>query len=195
MSTTEMNEDIVLDEEVNEGTDGEVSEDTTQGENQDDVQDEIVEDIIDSNVTYYTELYDSVFDKIKDYDFYNMSYEETCDILSAYIRPAVIRFDICKTDLSMRDEEKFLNKLNDIEFEIISNYMVVLYLDSNYLRVPNLLKPMLSNKEFNEFSPANHLAKVTDVRNMYQKENDGLRMRYSLRRKSLELKENNERVR
>ena len=150
------------------------------------------EENIVQEYTYYRELYNSIYDKLKDYDFYEMSYDDTCDMLSAYVRPAIVRFDNCKKDLSNRDDEKFLFKLNDTEFEIISNYILVNYLDSNYIRTPNLLKPMLSNKEFNEFSPANHLSKVTNVRDLYNSENDKLRMRYSLRMKSKELKDNDE---
>ena len=56
--------------------------------------------------------------------------------------------------------------------------MVIEYLDSNYIRVPLMLKPTLSSKDFNAFSPANHLNKVMEVREKYRKNNETLLSRY-----------------
>lgn len=57
--------------------------------------------------------------------------------------------------------------------------MVVEYIDSNYIRVPAALKQILSNKDFNAYSPANLLEKVTNVRDRYLKEATQLMTNYS----------------
>ena len=128
--------------------------------------------------TPYTELYESVLSKIKNYDFIHLEEDEIYEILSDYLRPAIAAFRGCRQDLSQRNKVKFKCKLNDTEIEILSNYMVIEYLDSNYIRVPLMLKPTLSSKDFNAFSPANHLNKVMEVREKYRKNNETLLSRY-----------------
>lgn len=129
--------------------------------------------------TPYTVLYDSVLSKIKDYDFLNLEEQDIYSVLSDYIKPAIVAFRICKVDLSDRDENGFNVELNDTETEILANYMVINYLDSNYIRVPLVLKQTLSSKDFNVFSPANQLAKTMEVREKYRMENETFLSRYS----------------
>lgn len=128
--------------------------------------------------TPYTELYESVLSKIRDYDFMNMKEEEIYEILSDYLRPAIAAFRGCRQDLSQRDDENFSCNLTDTEIEILSNYMVIAYIDSNYIRVPLALKQTLSSKDFNAFSPANQLDKMVAMREKYRKENETLLSRY-----------------
>lgn len=129
--------------------------------------------------TPYTVLYESVLSKIKDYDFINLSETDIYEVLSDYIRPAIVSFRICKIDLSNRNEDGFNETLNDTEIEILSNYIVINYLDSNYIRVPLALKQTLSSKDFNAFSPANQLNAVMAVRDKYLSDNETLLSRYS----------------
>lgn len=129
--------------------------------------------------TPYTVLYESVLSKIKDYDFLNLEEQDIYAILSDYIRPAIVSFRICKVDLADRNDVGFNIALNDTEIEILSNYMVINYLDSNYIRVPLALKQTLSSKDFNAFSPANQLDKLIAVRNKYLSDNETLLSRYS----------------
>ena len=129
--------------------------------------------------TPYTVLYNNVLSKIKDYDFLNMWEEDIYEVLHDYLRPAIVSFRICKVDLSDRDDEQFNVDLNDTEIEILSNYMTINYLDSNYIRVPLALKQTLSSKDFNAFSPANHLGKLVELREKYRQDNETLLSRYS----------------
>ena len=129
--------------------------------------------------TPYTVLYESVLSKIKDYDFVNLEEQDIYAILSDYVRPAIVSFCICKVDLSKRNDTGFDEVLNDTEIEILSNYMVINYLDSNYIRVPLALKQTLSSKDFNAFSPANQLNAIMSVRDKYLSDNETLLSRYS----------------
>lgn len=128
--------------------------------------------------TPFDELYGSVLSKIRDYDFVNLNEDEVYEVLSDYLRPAIAAFRGCKQDLSQRTDSQFLIRLTDTEFEILSNYMVIAYLDSNYIRVPLALKQALSIKDFNAFSPANQLDKMISMREKYRKDNETLLSRY-----------------
>lgn len=134
--------------------------------------------------TPFTVLYDSVLSKIRDYDFFNMKQDEIYEVLSDYLRPAIVAFRSCKQDISKRTEEGFECTLTDTEVEILANYMTIAYLDSNYIRVPLALKQTLSSKDFNAFSPANHLEKMVEMREKYRKDNETLLVRYSYIRKN-----------
>lgn len=134
--------------------------------------------------TPFTDLYDSVLSKIRDYDFFNMEQEQVYEVLSDYLRPAIAAFRSCKQDISKRTEEGFECTLTDTEVEILANYMTIAYLDSNYIRVPLALKQTLSSKDFNAFSPANHLEKMVEMREKYRKDNETLLVRYSYIRKN-----------
>ena len=134
--------------------------------------------------TPFTVLYDSVLSKIRDYDFFNMKQDEIYEVLSDYLRPAIAAFRSCKQDISQRTETGFECTLTDTEVEILANYMTIAYLDSNYIRVPLALKQTLSSKDFNAFSPANHLDKMVEMREKYRKDNETLLVRYSYIRKN-----------
>lgn len=134
--------------------------------------------------TPFTDLYDSVLSKIRDYDFFNMEQEQVYEVLSDYLRPAIAAFRGCKQDISQRTETRFECTLTDTEVEILANYMTIAYLDSNYIRVPLALKQTLSSKDFNAFSPANHLDKMVEMREKYRKDNETLLVRYSYIRRN-----------
>ena len=138
--------------------------------------------------TTYKELYNSVYSKIKDYDFCEMLESEADDILHDYIRPAILKFECCNQDLTDRDEEtaQFNVDLSDINFEILSNFMVVEYLDATYIRTTMMLKAYMSTTDFHKYDNNNVLAKVIEVRDMYKRENKQLMINYSIRDKDSE---------
>lgn len=134
--------------------------------------------------TTYQELCESVFSKIKDYDFVEMTEEEADEILCDYIRPAVVAFEDCTQDLSDRDpiNQTFNIELDDVNFEILTHFMVVYYLDATYIRTPLALAAHMSTKDFHKYDNANVLPKVQAVREMYYNEAKQLMINYSIRR-------------
>lgn len=136
--------------------------------------------------TAYKELYNSVYSKIKDYDFINIGEDAADDILHDYIRPAIVAFESCKQDLSDRDEVlmQFNFDLPDIDLEILSNYMVIAYLDATYIRTPLALQAHMSTSDFHKYDNSNVLGKVIEVRDMYKKENKQLMINYSFKKDS-----------
>lgn len=134
--------------------------------------------------TTYKELYDSVYSKIKDYDFISMGETEADKILADYLRPAIVAFEDCTQDLSDRDpvNATFNIELDDTNFEILSHFMVCYYLDATYIRTPLALSAHMSSKDFHKFDNANVLPKAQAVREMYWKEAHQLMINYSIRR-------------
>lgn len=133
--------------------------------------------------TPYDVIWANLLPKFKSYEIPLMTAEEVKDCLHDYIIPAVSRFHICRKDLSNRNDEleQFNSDLSDMEIEILSNYVLLEYLDSTYIRVPSVLKVSLSSKDFNAFSNANQnqLEKMMEMHSTFLKENETLLSRYS----------------
>ena len=132
-------------------------------------------------MTPYSKLYSNLLPKFKDFNIPLMEINEIEEMLKDYLIPAITRFYVCAKDLSNRDDEIkcFNEELTDDEVEILSNYMLIEFVDSNYIRVPSILKATLSSSDFNAFSSANLLAKLLEMRNTYMEENETLLSRYA----------------
>jgi hypothetical protein len=131
--------------------------------------------------TPYEKIYENLLPKFRDYDIPVMSIDEVKDYLHDFLVPAVARFHVCRKDLNDRNDilERFNCELSDVEIEILSNYALLEYIDSTYVRTPLLLKVNLSSSDFNSYSPANMLSKLMDMRNKYLSENETLLTRYA----------------
>lgn len=131
--------------------------------------------------TTYKELYDSVFSKLKDYDLFKLSENEAYEIMSPYLKSGISKFKSCKKDLSNRDDElqEFNFVLDDVEFEILSNYILLEYIDSNYIRTTIMLRSYLSNSDFHKYDNKDMLNKVIEMRQMYMSETKQLMIDYS----------------
>ena len=133
-----------------------------------------------SNTTYY-DLCDSVFEKIKDYGLSNLDKDTAFNIILEYLKPAIVMFSGCTQDLSDIDDElgEFNFQLTNRNFQILSNYMVICYLDANYIRTGEMLRSHLSSTDFHKYDNKDTLGKVKEIREMYKNENDQLMINYS----------------
>lgn len=131
--------------------------------------------------TSYEKLYENLLPKFRSYEIPLMSTEEVKDYLHDYLIPAISRFHVCRKDLRDRDDilQRFNVDLSDIEIEILSNYLLIEYIDSEYIRVPSLLKVHLPSSDFKAFSPANFLEKLMNMHKTYVSENETLLSRYA----------------
>lgn len=136
--------------------------------------------ILNKNTTY-KDLCDSVFPKIKDYGFAGIDEDEAYDIIQDYLKPAILMFSGCNQDLDDRDDllKTFNFQLTSRNFEILSNYMVICYLDSNFIRTGEMLQAHISSTAFHKYDNKDVLGKVKEVREMYKKENDQLMINLS----------------
>ena len=131
--------------------------------------------------TLYEKLYENLLPKFRSYDIPLMTTEEVKDYLHDFLIPAISRFHVCRKDLNDRDDilQRFNVELSDIEIEILSNYVLIEYIDSEYIRTPSILKVQLPSSDFKVFSPANFLDKLVAMRTTYTKENETLLSRYA----------------
>lgn len=131
--------------------------------------------------TPYEKLYDNLLPKFRSYEIPLMTTEEVKDYLHDFLIPAISRFHVCKKDLNDRDDilQRFNVELSDIEIEILSNYLLIEYIDSTYIRVPSLLKINMPSTDFKSFSSANMLEKLMNMHKTYLSENETLLARYA----------------
>lgn len=132
------------------------------------------------NTTYH-DLCDSVFSKVKDYGLAELSEDVAFGVILEYLEPAIIMFSGCPQDLCDKDDElgEFNFQLSQKNFQILSNYMVICYLDANYIRTGEMLKSHLSSTDFHKYDNKDTLGKVKEIRQMYKDENDQLMINYS----------------
>ena len=126
--------------------------------------------------TKFKELINSVFMKIKDTELAQLQDDIACEIVTGYIKPACIKFQSCTDqDLSNRDDilGEFGFKLSDENFEILSNYMIISWIDSHLLST-NMLKSRLSSNDFKSLNLQQQLSRVMQLRSMLKAENDQL---------------------
>ena len=126
--------------------------------------------------TTYKELADACFDKIKDIDLASMNENIAYEIVEKYISSACTQFQSCTQDLNDRNDEigEFNFSLTTDNFNMLVNYMVIEWLDSNYLFTTNTLKSRLSSSDFHSLNSYNMLGKITELREMLKNENDQL---------------------
>lgn len=131
--------------------------------------------------TSYEKLYENLLPKFRSYEIPLMSTEEVKDYLHDFLIPAISRFHVCRKNLNDRDDilQRFNVDLSDIEIEILSNYLLIEYIDSEYIRTPSLLKVQLPSNDFKVFSPANFLDKLVAMHKTYVSENETLLSRYA----------------
>ena len=131
--------------------------------------------------TPYEKLYENLLSKFRSYEIPLMTVEEVKDYLHDFLTPAISRFHVCRKDLNDRDDiiQRFNVELSDIEIEILSNYMLIEYIDSEYVRTPSLLKIQLPSSDFKVYSPANFLDKLMAMHKTYVTENETLLSRYA----------------
>lgn len=133
--------------------------------------------------TTYRELADAVFNKIKDVDFASIDEEIAYQIVISYMRPAIVAFQSAKQNLSDRDDEleQFNFALSDDTFIILVNYMVIEWLNANFILTSSALKSRLSTADFHSLQLSNMLSKAMELRTLLKSENDQLAINKSYR--------------
>jgi len=124
--------------------------------------------------TPYTEIYDFFLSKVTDYSFIDESIyatqEELEKELNKYLRSAIVRFKESKTSLE-RDVEnnQFIQDLSDEEKEILSLYMIQLYLTPKILSTEKM-ESRLTDRDYREYSQAKQLEQMRQLKKDMQLE-------------------------
>lgn len=117
-------------------------------------------------MTAYTTIYNSFLDKVNDYDLADMTAELAQTSMRGWLNQAVVRFlESCKKDLTQTEEGGFTEDLDLMEIDILTEGMVEAWLKPIRNNL-DLLRNVLSTKDFTTFSPANLLDKVNDTYSM-----------------------------
>lgn len=140
-----------------------------------------------AKTTQYQELADIFFNKIKDYDLANMDEDIATEVAIGYIDSACSQFQSCTQDLDDRDDElaQFGIKLSNTNKQMLCNYMVLEYLDSNYIKTSQALKSRLSTSDFHALGQKDMLAKAMELHKMLKSENDQLAINKSYKNSKL----------
>lgn len=140
-----------------------------------------------NNNTTYLFLAERFFSKIKDYDLATMDESTAREIAISYIPSACLMFESCNQDLDDRDDiiAEFNYTLSPTNIEILTNFMVIEYIDSNYLRTSMALKSRLSSVDFKSLNLPQQLSKVMELRSMLKSENDQLAINKSYKNSPL----------
>ena len=125
--------------------------------------------------TKYKELVSLFYNKIKDYDLASLPEETATEIAISYIDSACNQFQSCSQSLDRDDiMQEFETELNKDVKDTLVNYMVIEYIDSNYLKTSQALKARLSSSDFKSLNLPQQLSKVMELRSMLKSENDQL---------------------
>lgn len=137
--------------------------------------------------TTYSSLVSSFFNKIKDHMFIELDEQTAFDLVVTYISPACNQFQSCTQDLDNRDDElqEFGEQLSQSNYDMLVNYMVIEYLDSNYLRTSQALRSRLTANDFHSLNLDRQLSKVMELRSMLKSENDQLAINKSYKNSTL----------
>ena len=125
--------------------------------------------------TKYKELVSLFYNKIKDYDLASLPEETATEIAISYIDSACNQFQSCSQSLDRDDVmQEFETELSKDVKDTLVNYMVIEYIDSNYLKTSQALKSRLSSSDFKSLNLQQQLSKVMELRSMLKSENDQL---------------------
>lgn len=136
-------------------------------------------------MTTYDEIYELFLSKIEDYEIHQKLVVEidfVKEMMFDFLRSAIPKFTYVTKDLSERDDSlnQFNNILTDMEKEILAILMVVEYLSPKIIR-DEYIESRLGSKDYREFSPANQLKVLMDLRQNFINEANSLMIEYYYR--------------
>ena len=128
--------------------------------------------------TPYVNINTSFLSKISDPYLLSMTDQELEELLLKLLNNSIPKFRKCKTDLSERDTDGFLEDLKPVEIEILANLMVQEWLRPQVNNL-EIIRQSLGTRDFNMFSQANHLKELQNLRKETQIEIDKMLVDYT----------------
>jgi hypothetical protein len=115
--------------------------------------------------TSFDILFKRFFNKVTDPDLASLLPDTIDSITIEFMQSAIVRFQKCKQDINTIDTvlQQFNVDLNQVEIEILANWMVYEWTSQQIFRV-ELLRQSLSSKDYAMYSQANHLDKMLLLR-------------------------------
>lgn len=123
--------------------------------------------------------------KITEYNFIKMDFDDGLDIIDGYMKRACAQFaNVCNHDIVNGDDDEraFELEIDESELDelidIISEGMVVQWMKPYMYKQENL-ENMLNTSDFSAYSPAELLYRITNAYNMCKKDFTVLMREYS----------------
>ena len=98
-------------------------------------------------------------------EFLNLTEEELSEEFTIALKSAMAKFINKKDIVADYDTRTFNRNLTDLEQEIISLGMVLAWITPKVNNI-ELMKPMLSSKDYTVFSQANHLKEMKEMKSI-----------------------------
>ena len=139
-------------------------------------------------MTAYDDIYTDFLLKISDLSIADYDEETFNKMITRSFNKAVGKFSsYCIQDLTKRDDEKqeFSIDLTDEEIDIITDYMVLMWLEPAVYNEENL-KNVLNTSDYTFYSPASLLEKVKDLYVLTRSKLRGKVNKYTLTNESFE---------
>lgn len=129
----------------------------------------------------YSVIYDLFLDEISDSTFLQFEVADRDMILNKLLIKSISRFKACKTDLSDRDEvlKKFNSDPSDEEQLILSTIMRYHWLNQKVFNI-ELIKQKMTTKDFKLTSQAEHLSRLTVLKQELEKEISQMIVQYTI---------------
>lgn len=113
-------------------------------------------------MTSYDEILDLALVSIEDYRLNKLATESPADfkiVLEGFMIRGLPNFDVCKKDLSKRNDEvrMFEEKLDDAEKSILADWTVIMWLNKEINDTRQITAMMRNNKEAQRYSEASNL--------------------------------------
>lgn len=138
--------------------------------------------------TKFTDIYNKAIFRFSDYSFLNFNPEERDEILKSFLLSAKSDFvNSCSIDLDDYDLDKgvFNSDLSDEEQEILALGIAYYWLSMKTMD-SQLLKNIMTRKDYNTYSPANLLKELSSLKSELRKEYRGKINEYSFRHGTLD---------
>lgn len=128
-------------------------------------------------MTNIEKVYEAFLGLIDDYTWLNIDKEVIFRLMRNYLDNAIASFEVCKKDLTIDDSGNFKENLTALEIKILSRLMLLEYLNPKIIREENL-RQNITTKDYNDFSKANLLKNLIQLKECYEDDVDELMIDY-----------------
>lgn len=136
--------------------------------------------------TPFSDVYTLFLSQVTDYELAVMEETSLDENLEFWLMSAIGFFSNCRQDISEFDltAKQFAADLTMNEKQILSKFMVVVYLDTHLIK-EDLMKQTLNSKDYRMYSPANQIKALIEIKSKINSEANTLMSRYSYNIKNL----------
>lgn len=128
-------------------------------------------------MTNIEKVYETFLSIIDDYTWLEIDKDIILKLMRNYLDSSIASFDVCKKDLIIDDLGNFKENLTPLEIKILSRLMLLEYLNPKILREENL-RQSVTTKDYNDFSKANLLKNLIQLKQFYEEDVDKLIIDY-----------------